>query len=153
MFDIFRSHKEVVVADDPESILEAVNDRAITRLLVDDVAEHPADVLPDTRASAARRIQTVLAYRPSGRVADADVTVTGNDVSEHYVRAVMTDLRDSPRRTLQPPPGRQVVVGHRLTDLTFGYHLIETATAPAQCGGRRRCGSVLPRENRDQTRS
>ncbi len=89
MFDIFRSHKEVVVADDPESILEAVNDRAITRLLVDDVAGHPADVLPDTRASAARRIQTVLAYRPSGRVADADVTVTGNDVSERYVHAVL----------------------------------------------------------------
>ncbi len=35
--DIWPRRKEVVVPDEPESILEAVNDRAITRLLVEEI--------------------------------------------------------------------------------------------------------------------
>jgi hypothetical protein len=86
--DIFRPHKELVVADDPEQILQAVNDRAITRLLV--AEGHPRDpsLEPDTRASATRRIKSALAYSPDGRVEDSDVSIKGSAVTESFVEAL-----------------------------------------------------------------
>src|SRR6476620_11743846 len=36
MLDIWPSHKEVVVEDDPEQLLRAINDRGVSRLLVPD---------------------------------------------------------------------------------------------------------------------
>jgi hypothetical protein len=113
MLDVWPEHKEVVVADEPEEILRAVNDRAITRLVVDDGASAevgdgapgqvgasapaqagagaPLDVLfgRETLASARGRIAGAFAYSPSGRVADANVRVAGNDVTESYVNAVL----------------------------------------------------------------
>ena len=38
MLDIWPAHKEVVVPDEPEELLRAINDRGITRLLVEDRA-------------------------------------------------------------------------------------------------------------------
>ena len=69
----------------------------ITRLLVDDVASAevgdsaPLEVLfgRETLASARGRIAGAFAYSPGGRVADADVRVAGNDVTESYVNAVL----------------------------------------------------------------
>ncbi len=89
MLDIWPSHKEVVVADDPEHLLEAINDRGITRLLVPD--GRPADprLQRQTLASAEGRIASALAYSPTGRVADADVRIAANDVTESYVNAVL----------------------------------------------------------------
>ena len=87
MLDIWPSHKEVVVPDDPEDLLRAINDRAITRLLV-------AEVEPDTHAFrretlSSSRLITALAYSPTGQVRDADVTATGNAITESYVAAVL----------------------------------------------------------------
>jgi len=89
MLDIWPGHKEVVVEDDPERILEAINDRAITRLVVHD--GEPADTAyeRETLASARDRIATCLTYSPSGRVRDADVRIVGNPVTERYVNAVL----------------------------------------------------------------
>jgi hypothetical protein len=69
MLDIWPRHKEVVVEDEPERILEAINDRAITRLVVEDGEPGGAPALErETLASARARIATCLAYSPSGRV-------------------------------------------------------------------------------------
>jgi hypothetical protein len=89
MLDIWPSHKEVVVGDDPEELLRAINDRAVTRLLVED--QHPRDprLKRESLASARARIVTALAYCAHGRVAEPDVTVTGNRVTESYVDAVV----------------------------------------------------------------
>lgn len=89
MLEIWPSHKEVVVADHPEAILRAINDRAITRLLVQDRA--PGDVRFDreTLASARSRIVGAVAYSPEGRVDNADVCITGNEVTESYVNAAL----------------------------------------------------------------
>jgi hypothetical protein len=89
MLDIWPGHKEVVVEDDPERILEAINDRAITRLVVHD--GEPADTAfeRETLASARDRIATCLAYSPSGRVRDADVRIASNPMTERYVDAVL----------------------------------------------------------------
>lgn len=89
MLEVWPGHKEVIVTDDAEELLRAINDRAITRMLVPD--GEPAKVRFDreTLASAKNRIASAFAYSPAGRVARADVTIAGNEVSESYVNAVL----------------------------------------------------------------
>jgi hypothetical protein len=89
--DLWREHKEVVVPDEPEEILRAVNDRGVTRLLVQDGAPGDPRFERDTRASATRRIVSAIAYSPAGRVSDADVVVRGTEATEAYVRALLAD--------------------------------------------------------------
>jgi hypothetical protein len=101
MLDIWPSHKEVVVADDPEDLLRAINDRGITRLLVED--RTPPDARAaferESLASARNRILTALAYSPTGRAAGGDVLVAGNGVTESYVTAVLKESSQVPART------------------------------------------------------
>jgi hypothetical protein len=87
--DIWPPHKEVVVAAGADRVLEAVNDRAITRLVVEDgnAGGPPSD--PGAVASARARIETCLAYSPTGRVEDADVRIAANPVTEGYVEAIL----------------------------------------------------------------
>jgi hypothetical protein len=89
--DVFPAHKEVVVVAEPEQILQAVNDRGVTRLLVPDGrrTEPGPGFEPFTRASAERRIRTALAYSPSGRTPAADVRVAGSAVTESFVAAML----------------------------------------------------------------
>jgi hypothetical protein len=92
--DIWPPHKEVVVADEPEEVLRAINDRAITRLVVEDGAPGEGAFARETLASARGRIVTALAYSANGRTRDADVTIASNDVAESYVSGVLEQSRD-----------------------------------------------------------
>ena len=87
--DVWPRRKEVVVGEEPQAILEAIDDRAITRLVVEDGA--PAGhALDDEVVSSARgRIRTCLAYSPAGRVQNGDVEIAGNPVTERYVEAIL----------------------------------------------------------------
>jgi hypothetical protein len=87
--DVWPRHKEVVVPAGADRLLEAVNDRAVTRLVVEDGAagEPPPD--QGALASARARIKTCLAYSASGRVEDADVRIASNPVTEGYVEAIL----------------------------------------------------------------
>lgn len=84
--DIWPSHREVIVEDNPEKILEAINDRAITRLVVKDISpNHSVDFLQETLNSAEHRIITTLAYSPTGRVRKADITAKSTLNVEKFV--------------------------------------------------------------------
>jgi hypothetical protein len=87
--DIWPRRKEVLVEDDPERILEAIDDRAITRLVVEDGPARERELDAEPVASARARIVSCLAYSPSGRVADADVRIASNPVAEGYVEAIL----------------------------------------------------------------
>lgn len=89
MLDIWPAHKEVVVGDEPEELLRAINDRAITRLVVEDRPPRPPAFERESLASARARVATTLAYSASGRVSDPDVRMAGNGVTESYVAAVV----------------------------------------------------------------
>jgi hypothetical protein len=92
MLDIWPSHKEMVVGtDSSEEVLRAVNDRAITRLLVQDRERCEPNFERQSLASAQDRIISALAYSADGHVSEPDVTVTGNRVTEAYVDAVFDD--------------------------------------------------------------
>lgn len=110
MLDVYPEHKEIVVPRDPEQLVRAINDRGVTRLLVEERpnADEPAPPLdpgapepepdlalePWTRASAEGRIQTALAYSATGRLAGADVVVTGTTATESFVAAMLADTDD-----------------------------------------------------------
>jgi hypothetical protein len=87
--DIWPRRKEVLVEDDPERILEAIDDRAITRLVVEDGPARERELDAEPVASARARIVSCLAYSASGRVADADVRIESNPVAEGYVEAIL----------------------------------------------------------------
>jgi hypothetical protein len=89
MLDVWPSHKEVVVDGGPEELLEAINDRAITRLIVRDGEAEEIEFDRETIASARGRIVSAMAYSPTGRVPGADVRIAGNEVTESYVEAVL----------------------------------------------------------------
>jgi hypothetical protein len=75
-FDVFPPRKEVDVPDDPAAILEAINDRAITRLAVADGLERSARHRWKEPAAALERIVTAFAYSPTGRVAAPDLEIS-----------------------------------------------------------------------------
>jgi hypothetical protein len=87
--DIWPAHKEVVVPAEPLEVLRAVNDRAITRLLVEEGEPHDGELGVEELASARARISTCLAYSPSGRVTNGDVRVAANAVVEGYVNTTL----------------------------------------------------------------
>jgi len=89
MLDVWPDHKEVVVANEPEAVLRAINDRAITHLLVPDGRLGNPSFGRATLASG--RLRSALAYDPTGRTQDADVTAAGNTVTESYVSAVIDE--------------------------------------------------------------
>jgi hypothetical protein len=89
MLEVWPDHKEVVVADDAEAILRAINDRGVTRLLVEERAPGKPSFERETLASARARIVTALAYSPDGRVPGGDVRIAGNDVTESYVASLL----------------------------------------------------------------
>jgi hypothetical protein len=94
--DIWPPHKEVVVADEPEEVLRAINDRGVTRLVVEDGAPGEGAFARETLASARARIVTAIAYAATGRTRDADVAIASNDVAETYVAGVVEQSRDVP---------------------------------------------------------
>ena len=87
--DIWPSRKEVVVPEDPAQILDAINDRAVTRLVVEEGEPGEPASDPEALASASARIATCLVYSASGRVRDADVRIESNLVTEGYVDEVL----------------------------------------------------------------
>jgi hypothetical protein len=87
--DVWPRRKEVVVGEEPQEILEAIDDRAITRLVVEDREPGEPSLDEEAVASARGRIATCLAYSPAGRVNDADVRIASNQVVEGYVEAIL----------------------------------------------------------------
>ena len=89
-FDFWPPRKEVFLPHDANTVLEALNDRAITRLAVpeaqlcadkfaDEVRPHPAAFAYKEPAAAAERIASCFAYGAGGRAAAADVRILARD--------------------------------------------------------------------------
>lgn len=138
MLDIWPAHKEVAVLDDPELILQAINDRAITRLLVEDVVPSPPDIRRETLAST--RIVTALAYSPSIRMRDSDVTVAGNKVTESYIAAVLDRSKDiSPETSAAIRSSRQALMKNGVAVETYRRISPEAALAMLAPDGATAC--------------
>lgn len=75
MLDVYPDHKNVTVEPTAEHLLRAVNDRAITTLVVPDVSPTAPDVDDVTLQSARRRIDHCYVYSPDGRPSDAEFSI------------------------------------------------------------------------------
>jgi hypothetical protein len=79
--EIWPAHKQLVVAH-TQHLLEAIGDRAINFLLIEDRTPHCAPVLRETRNALPRHLRGALVYEASGVAARADVAVEGGAAAE-----------------------------------------------------------------------
>lgn len=138
--DIWTPNKEVIVEDDPEQILEAINDRGITRLLVEDIPPSRAIFLPETVNSAKMRIKSALAYSPTGRVDKATISIASCPAAEQYVfstfkrtrarlKLTITDDQVMQHRTKLTEKNR-VVESYRQVSVTDALSMLTLSTSP-----------------------
>ncbi|TDK64308.1 hypothetical protein E2K98_04965 [Bacillus salipaludis] len=126
--DIWPPHKEVVVEDEPEQILGAINDRGITRLLVEDIPPVKANFLRETVSAAKHQIITALAYSPTGNVKDSDVKITSCEAAE---KCVFDSLQNSKELSKDVVDGileyrKKLMINGRVTET---YRKIDLETA------------------------
>ena len=76
---VWPGRKEVVVEDDARVVLDAINDRAITRLAVPDAPPEEVEHEWKEPAAAHDRIVSAYAYSATGRVAEPDILLAGTD--------------------------------------------------------------------------
>jgi hypothetical protein len=99
--DVWPDHKEVLVEADGDRLLEAVNDRAITRLVVPEGLELRRPEQREGLASYAQRMRGAFLYSSSGRATNADVSIRGDDATARYVANVL----DPSSRAAELGPG------------------------------------------------
>jgi hypothetical protein len=78
-FDFWPARKEIIVDRDPLVVLDAINDRAVTRLAVPDRDPEPVVHEWKEPAAARDRIVSAFAYSPSGRVRAPTWEIRGLD--------------------------------------------------------------------------
>jgi hypothetical protein len=76
-YDAWPSRKEVFLENDPRVVLDAINDRAITRLAVPDGIERPVRHAWKEPAAARDRIVSAFTYGADGHVAHPDLAISG----------------------------------------------------------------------------
>src|SRR5262249_37182121 len=76
-FDFWPERTEVTGDNDARAILSAVNDRAITRLVVVESEPVPVQHRVAEFEPALDRLRSAFAYDASGRVTDGDLVITG----------------------------------------------------------------------------
>jgi hypothetical protein len=99
MFDFWPARKEVFVDADAREVLDAINDRAITRLAIPDGPSTPVEHEYKEPAAARDRIETVFAYSAGGRVAQPTITISG----------MRPEVEANPRDVLDPETLRAAV--------------------------------------------
>lgn len=92
-FDFWPARREVILeTSDHRLILDAINDRGITRLAVPDRSMRDVVHRPKEEDAAFDRIASAFVYSPGGIVADADIRIAGNDRRTEH----------NPKQTLRP---------------------------------------------------
>lgn len=104
-YDFWPSRREVHVDRDARAVLDAVNDRGITRLAVPDGSSVPVEHDLFETAVATQRMTTALAYSPTGRVRDPHWAVAGlNESTEANVHLVLDPAARLARSRLSARP-------------------------------------------------
>ncbi|TPN79459.1 hypothetical protein FJ987_11540 [Mesorhizobium sp. CU2] len=97
-YDFWPARREVITSLDHREVLDAINDRGITRLAVPDRPERDVVHRPKEVDAALDRIVSAFVYDPSGRVAKPDLVISGNDKrTEHNPNSALRPrYRDNP---------------------------------------------------------
>lgn len=77
-FDFWPARREVMLSGDPCDLLDAINDRGITRLAVPDRPAWAFEYRPKEADTALDRVQSAFVYDSSGRAKDGTIRIAGN---------------------------------------------------------------------------
>ena len=128
-YDFWPARREVILETaDHREILDAINDRGITRLAVPDRPMREVVHRPKEEDAALDRIASAFVYSATGRVDDADVVIAGNDRrTEHNPKQVLRPIEEM--RALRAPAvtGRPLS-GHSPAELVYARY-VEAAEA------------------------
>ncbi|WP_152536139.1 hypothetical protein [Mesorhizobium loti] len=107
-YDFWPARREIITSLDHREVLDAINDRGITRLAVPDRAPREVVHRPKEVDAALDRIASAFVYDPSGRVSDPDLVISGNDRRTEYnpnsaLRPRYTDSRPASVSTAAKP--------------------------------------------------
>ena len=91
-YDFWPARREVIVTGDHRDLLDAINDRAITRLVLPNRTPRPVEHRRKEKEAAADRLVEAFLYAPDGQMPDGDLVIAGNDTKTEY----------SPGRVLRP---------------------------------------------------
>lgn len=101
-FDFWPARREVLLKKDHCVLLDAINDRGITRLAVPDRPKRDSVHRPKEEDAALDRIVSAVLYSPTGRVDAPDFSIRGNDQrTEFNPKQVLRLAHASPQK---PPP-------------------------------------------------
>jgi hypothetical protein len=134
--DIWPHRKEVIVHADPRRVLDAINDRAITRLVVP--AAPPAEVRHQWKETGAARdrITSCFAYGAAGLVDDADVCIAGlTRATEHNPTRILDPegtLESARRRQATLPPELDQELASRTRDVRLSERVPQHRDALAR---------------------
>ncbi|MEU6192291.1 hypothetical protein [Streptomyces sp. NPDC047061] len=98
MYDFWPHNKETVVENNPAKVLQAINDRAITRLAVPAGERKRYDLIWPEVIAVKDRVRTVIAYDASGRTPEADIEIhaTSDKVEPNTVQSldILTPIQE-----------------------------------------------------------
>jgi hypothetical protein len=98
--DFWPARREVLVPNDHQEILAAINDRGISRLAIPERAPRNLPHRRKEEDCALDWLSTAVVYSPSGRVAAPDFTIRSNTPrSESDVQKIFRPPQISPERT------------------------------------------------------
>ena len=129
-FDFWPPRREVMVADEPQHMLAALNDRGITRLAIPEGFAITSPARPKELASFGDLLKSAYEYSATGRVGNGDVIVTGLDRRTEINTTKTLSALDPP-----PPVNRPARVQRRPfkeSDPEFAEYEARRATALTQ---------------------
>lgn len=95
-YDFWPARKEVFLPADPRVVLDAINDRAITRLLVPDVPPQAVEHEYKEPAAARDRIVSAYAYSANGQTVDGDIEISSTaGVVQANARQILSGANQS----------------------------------------------------------
>lgn len=102
-FDFWPARREAILGEDPRVLLDAINDRGITRLAIPDRPRREIEHRPKEEDAALDRIVSAFVYSATGRVNAADFSIRGTDArTEYNPKQVLELARTRSRRPAMP---------------------------------------------------
>jgi hypothetical protein len=122
-YDFWPARREIILrTTDHREVLDAINDRGITRLAVPDRPMRDVVHRPKEEDAALDRIASAFVYSAGGRIADGDVTISGKDKrTEYNPNQVLRPVDQTRMQRAAPVTGRPV----KETEDTYLQWLIE----------------------------
>ncbi|MDB5524172.1 MAG: hypothetical protein JWM58_1935 [Rhizobium sp.] len=138
-YDFWPARKEVITSMDHREVLDAINDRGITRLAVPERSPRIVVHRPKEEDAALDRIASAFVYSPSGRVPQADLIISGNDRrTEYNPSQVLKSFSEERLAAIKPTSGKPVKEADDSYVLWLRERAADTTEAERNVAERRR---------------